>query len=156
MARLQLSTPDAGDILHVARWMRAQDLRELRAIRGGDLDVRGILEASVRASQESWVAITPYGEPVAIFGLTPVSLLGGQACPWMLGTDTLVQYGRDVVVLGRRFARQWNSRYDQLFNYVDARNLRSIAWLRHSGYAVFDAQPYGLNGEPFHRFERCT
>jgi hypothetical protein len=53
-------------------------------------------------------------------------------------------------------ADRWASRYDQLFNYVDARNLRSIAWLQHIGFQVFEPQPYGLEGLPFHRFERCA
>ena len=156
MARLQLSTPDAGDIAYVAQHMRTQDVHELRAMWGCDLDVHAVLRQSVRSSQECWVAITPYGEPVAIFGLAPVSLLGGLACPWMLGTPSLEHYGRDVVLFGKRYARQWTLQYDQLFNYVDARNLRAIAWLRHSGYTVFAAEPRGLNGEPFHRFERCA
>lgn len=74
----------------------------------------------------------------------------------MLGTPTLELYSRDVVVLGKRFAVEWGKQYDQLFNFVDARNLRSIAWLKNSGYNVFPSLPHGLNGERFHRFERCA
>ena len=108
------------------------------------------------ASEEVYVLTTPGGEPAAVFGVAPVSLLGGQGCPWVLGTETFMDYPRDIVVQGKRTVRRWGERYDQLFNYVDARNLRSIAWLRHIGFQVFEPQPYGIRGLPFRRFERCA
>ena len=156
MARLRLIPPSEADLRHIARHLRAGDMRELQATRGDDFDVVACLLASVAGSEVAHVAVTPYGEPIAVFGLAPISLLGGQGCPWMLGTETLNLYGRDVVLMGKHFARQWGQRYDTLFNYVDARNLRAVAWLRHSGYTLFKAEPRGVQGEPFHRFERCA
>ncbi len=157
MARLQFAKlVDTRDVRHIASNLRQCDRQELEAVHGPGLDFQDCLRTAVLASEECYVLVTPDGEPVALFGLAPVSLLGGLGCPWLLGTDAFMDYPRDIVVLGKRMVRKWSERYDQLFNYVDARNLRSIAWLQHIGFLVFEAQPYGLNGEPFRRFERCA
>lgn len=156
MARVRLIKPEADDLRYIAQHLRQHDVQELRAVHGPELDLLACLETAVASSEDAFVAVTTYGEPIAVFGVAPVSLLGGQGCPWMLGTDTLALYGRAIVALSREHVRRWGTKYDQLFNYVDARNLRSIAWLRHTGFMVFEPEPYGLQGEPFHRFERCA
>jgi hypothetical protein len=156
VARLRLIQPTEDDLREIGRNLREADRQELQATSEEAIDFPECLCTSVACSEIAYVAVAPDGTPVAVFGLAPVSLLGGVACPWMLGTPELERYGRDVVLLGKRFAREWCQKYDQLFNYVDARNTRAIAWLRHSGYTVFSPEPHGLFGEPFHRFERCT
>lgn len=156
MAKVRLGRPEADDLHYLAQHLRDADLLELRAVHGQDLDVQACLRTAVTSSEEAFVACTVYGEPIAVFGVAPVSLLGGQGCPWMLGTDTMDLYGREVVQLSRAHVKRWGLRYDHLFNFVDARNLRSIAWLRRIGFSLAEARPYGLAGEAFHRFERCT
>lgn len=156
MARLRLVEPTEADLRAIGHNLRAADRQELQALSDAEVDWAECLCTAVSFSEVAYVALTPDGTPVAVFGLAPVSLLGGQACPWMLGTPELQRYGRDVVLLGKRFAREWGHKYDQLYNYVDARNTRAIAWLRHSGYTVFSPEPRGVHGEPFHRFERCA
>jgi len=156
VAKVKLAKPDADDLRYLAQHLRADDAQELRAVHGSELDLLECLHTAVESSEEAYVAVTAYGEPIAVFGVAPVSLLGGQGCPWMLGTDTLELYGRAIVQLSRQHVARWGLKYDQLFNYVDARNLRSIAWLRHTGFSIFKAEPYGVDGLPFHRFERCT
>ncbi len=156
MARLVFAPVESRAVRHIARNLRQHDVQELQAVHGPELDLQDCLRTAVLASEECHVLTTRHGEPVALFGLAPVSLLGGQGCPWLLGTDTFMAHPRDIVVLGKRKVLEWSQRYDQLFNYVDARNLRSIAWLQHIGFQVFEPRPYGLEGLPFHRFERCT
>lgn len=156
MARVRLIQPEANDLRYLAQHLRTDDVNELCAVHGPGLDLLACLETAVASSEESFVAVTASGEPIAVFGVAPVSLLGGQGCPWMLGTDTLMLYGRDVVTLSRQHVARWGLKYDQLFNYVDARNVRSLAWLRHTGFMIFEPEPYGRQGEPFHRCERCT
>lgn len=156
VARVQLRRPEAAYLRHIAHNLRTADARELQAVHGPDLDLEQCLVTAVASSEEAHVAFTAKGEPFAVFGVAPVSLLGGQGCPWLLGTDVMRGYGRDIVVLSREHVARWGLRYPELFNYVDARNLRAIAWLRHTGFTIHPARPYGLAGEPFHRFERCT
>lgn len=156
MARLQFVRPEVRDVLHIARNLRQHDRMELQAVHGPDLDFGDCLRVCVLASEECHVLTAPGGEPVALFGLAPVSLLGGMACPWLLGTDAFTDYPRDIVVLGKRMVQRWGRRYDQLVNYVDARNVRSLAWLQHIGFRVFAPEPWGVEGLPFHRCERCA
>lgn len=155
-ARVQFLSPDESDLEHIARHLRDQDLAELMAVHGPDLDVLRCLRVSVAASQYCQVAVTAWGEPVALFGLAPVSLLTSQACPWMLGTDGMHQFGRELVVLGGRYVQVWGRQYRCLFNFVDTRNTRAIRWLRRMGFEIQPAVPHGAMGLPFHRFERCT
>ena len=155
MSKVQLVKPVLDDLGYLAQHLRDADRQELAAVHGVGLDLLRCLQTAVRSSEEAWVAVTAYGEPIAVFGLAPVSLLGGIGCPWMLGTDVVDLYAREVVRLSRQHVARWSRRYSLLFNYVDARNLRSIEWLRHTGFTILPAQPYGQHGEPFHRFERC-
>jgi hypothetical protein len=39
-----------------------------------------------------------------------------------------------------------------LENVVDARNTKSIRWLRRMGFEVLPAAPLGVEGRPFHLF----
>jgi hypothetical protein len=156
VAKVHLFRPDARDLAHIAANLRISDADELLAVHGPRLDIERCLNHAFDVSDEAHVALTGYGEPMAVFGVAPVSLLGGQGCPWMLGTDTLDLYGRAIVTLSRQHVARWSLRYSELFNYVDARNLRSIAWLRRTGFTIGPAAPWGVQGLPFHRFGRCT
>jgi hypothetical protein len=156
VARLKFSPVTDAAVKHIAKNLRINDVQELRAVLGNDMDAYECLIKSVAVSEECHVLTTHLGEPVALFGLAPVYLLNGQGCPWLLATDGLMDHPRDIVMLGKRKVLEWGKRYDKLFNFVDARNLRSIAWLKHIGFTVLDPEPFGVEGLPFHRFERCA
>ena len=155
MAKVRLVQPSECGLRLIAQRLRQADRQELAAVHGWDIDLLGCLQTAVSASEEAFVALAS-DEPIAVFGVAPVCLLGGLGCPWLLGTDAMDKHGREIVTLSRQHVARWGQRYTCLFNYVDARNGRSIAWLRHTGFTVWPAEPRGLHGEPFHRFERCT
>jgi len=155
VAKVRLVIPGAHHLRLIAQRLRQADRQELAAMHGAGLDLLECLQTAVSASEEAFVALAG-DEPIAVFGVAPVCLLGGMGCPWLLGTDAMDRRGREIVTINRQHVARWGQRYTCLFNYVDARNLRSIAWLRHTGFIVWPAEPRGLNGEPFHRFERCT
>ena len=154
MARVQLYCPDESSLVYIAENLRHADADELRATHGADVDFKQCLRVAVAISEEVHCAYTAVGEPFAVFGIAP-ALIDGQGIPWMLGTDIIALYGREVVALSRAHVARWGLKYPCLFNYVDARNLRSIVWLRRTGFSILDAAPYGVEGLPFHRFERC-
>lgn len=156
VGRLLLTPVTSEHLAFLATHLRDADVQELRASQGDSLCMLAILQQSVTVSAECWVATTQAGEAVAVFGVAPIPQAAGYAAPWMLGTDTLARHGKDIVQLGKRFAERWGAEYDRLINFVDTRNIKSIAWLRHSGYSVRPAQPHGVNGELFHLFERCA
>lgn len=156
MVKAQLCKPEFEDLQHIAENIRPSDLRELQAVHGFDVDVLGILVRAVNGSVESKVAITAFGEPIALFGVACTSLLTGSGCPWLLGTPELDKRGREIVAITRDCVSRWGAQFNKLENYVDARNNRSIVWLKRSGFTMAEAKPYGREGMLFHRFERCT
>lgn len=156
MAKLNLVPCTRGALRHIAHYLRQADVDELSATREGAFNEYAVLLESTAISEVIHIAETPYGEPIAVFGLAPIHWAENTGCPWMLGTDKLQDYPRDVITLGKQFAIEWGKKYSMLTNCVDARNTKSIAWLKHSGYEVLPAMPYGPKGMLFHPFQRCT
>jgi len=111
----------------------------IHGIDADDLGVRlSLLRASVAASRagECWAAHDAVsGEPVAVFGVAPTSWIDNEAAPWLLGTEALPRYGRDLVAMGRDAVSDWSQRW-RLVNRVDARNAVSVRWLRRVGFDI--------------------
>lgn len=154
MGKVSFRSIQPGDIEHIADNLREADVQELRASKGEDRSLRGILTRAVALSTHLWVTVADDGEPVAIYGVAPISLLEGIGSPWFVSTDRAYEYPRTLIVEGKRYLAEMQSAYSHLVNYVDARNDKSIRWLRRLGFTVHAAKPYGLNGEPFHKFEK--
>lgn len=94
------------------------------------------------------------GEPVMMWGIVKESLIGNVGVPWMLATKRLDEVA--VIFLRRCKAplREAMNRYDRLFNYVDARNTRTIRWLKWLGFKLAEKPvPYGFSNLPFYKFE---
>lgn len=92
------------------------------------------------------------GEVVAIFGVCR-SVVAGVGTPWMVGTDKLDLCWRALVEDARFFVQVFLEAYPVLLNVVDARNAKSIRWLKRLGFKVNAPEPMGLAGELFHVFE---
>lgn len=154
MVDLRPATVD--DIWWVASRLRAADLAELQALHGTGVDVQRVLWRAVRVSDIGMAAIAPGGEPIALCGVAPVSLVSGEGSPWMLGTDQVERQARAAVVIGRHLVTEWAQQYRLLQNWVDARNRVSVRWLARIGFTIHPAEPYGAQHLPFHRFSRCA
>lgn len=141
-----------GDVSHVAARLRVADQDELRAALGTD-DFERVIAFSVGTSLQGQTMQAPDGEPIAVMGLTPISLLSGVGSPWMLGTERTYSFPGALVREGRRYIQDMRRLCPYLVNYVDARNVLSIRYLSRLGFAIRDAQPFGAAGLPFHRFE---
>lgn len=98
------------------------------------------------------VAALVDGEVVCVFGVRRLTILGATGIPWMLGTDALDRHARELLNLGRYYLGVQMQTFRVLTNWVDARNTRSIRWLRKLGFQVFEPEPYGKAGLPFCRF----
>jgi hypothetical protein len=139
-----------ADAAVLERTLRPTDRAEVIAASGPD--VLRTLEQSIRLSTDCWAAEID-GELIALLGVAPVSLLSGIGSIWLLGTPRMTRV-RSLT----RFARDYlrlilTTEYPVLMNYVDARNTRSIRWLKRLGFTVHAAEPYGAAGLPFHKFE---
>lgn len=135
--------------------LRGADRDELIAASGSDVlgQLREAVELSRgRLGQMAFVAEHD-GEIVALFGFVPASALSGTAYPWLVGTPGLARVPGMLNRLSRAYCSAVLGEYPLLFNHVDARNKTSIAWLKRLGFEVGEAQPFGVEGLPFHRFE---
>lgn len=142
MSRAVLLPPSPAAVEWVATRLRRADVDEMALIHGVDADdlcVRlSLLRASVAASRagECWAAHdAATSEPVAVFGVAPTNWIDNEAAPWLLGTEALPRYGRDLVAMARDAVEDWSQRWS-LVNRVDARNDVAVRWLRRVGFDV--------------------
>lgn len=143
--------PTAADIEHLAANLRSADHDELMASHGDD--VLGAVRHAVHVSTHCW-AMHVCGELALIGGAAPVSLLGGIGSPWMLGAAHLDQVPGALTRMGIQYRDICLEAYPHLVNFVDARNVKSIRWLRRIGFTISDYPvPYGVHGMPFYKFE---
>lgn len=90
--------------------------------------------------------------PFSMFGCTPVEFVGTKGLIWMLATEELYTVRLEFLRYSRHFVDILLQDYPILFNYVDARNVKSIIWLKRIGAEIKEAKPHGVDGLPFHYF----
>jgi len=93
------------------------------------------------------------GKLANMFGVSPINFVQGIGSPWMLATPEFDRHPRAVIRHCRRYIPPMLAVFPHLVNHVDARNVRSVAWLRWLGFEMHDPEPYGPYGVPFHKFE---
>lgn len=136
--------------LAVAGRLRAADRDEAWAL-GRHSPVEAVVR-SCAVSAEAWAFLAD-GVPLAVFGVAPCPGHPGVASPWLLGADGVERHARPFLALGRPFVARWLLEHGRLYNVVDARNRRSIRWLRRLGFAFHPAVPVGPDRIPFLPFE---
>lgn len=75
-------------------------------------------------------------KPEAMFGAVPVSMVGGRAIVWMLGTDEVYRHGRALMALGPKIVDDMLSTFRSLENVVSVDNSRAIRFLARMGFHV--------------------
>lgn len=151
MGEVTFRRPEPVDALILAATMRQLDYDEVVAASGP-----GVPETLHRslAYSTSAVAADLDGKLLALFGIAPAGLLSDTAAPWCLATPALEAKAGMLTRVARGYFRAARRDYPRLVNYVDARNLPSIAWLKIMGFAVSpEPVPFGWAHLPFHRFE---
>jgi hypothetical protein len=149
--RFETVRPTPEGIAYVAENMRSADRAEVYAS-CGSRDVYAILRRCVNGSASACMAISASGVPIAIGGVTTVSLLSNIGSPWLLATDDLQLHRSALVLLGRKYTAAMLEQYECLENAVDARNATSVAWLQRIGFKLADPAPAGALGLPFRKF----
>jgi hypothetical protein len=113
--------------------MRQADVAECRAL---GRTPKEALRMGLRMSLYALSAIEDDGAVTAMFGLTVVSALGGVARPWFLGTDRVFMHPRELLCIGRKVVRWWNSEFSHLENIVAVDNHAAIRLLMHWGATI--------------------
>lgn len=153
MDKLLFREVRSGDIEHVASQLRPADRDELIASAGPQVAPLDILARAVMNATQCWTATAQDHEPCMVFGVNPLDLLSGMGAPWALATERVFEYPGALVQSGRRYIATMSQHHPHLLNFVDARNTRSVRWLRRMGFRIHPAQPHGALRLPFHKFE---
>lgn len=109
------------------------------------------LTLSAGVSRETWAGRAD-GRAVCIFGVGTRFALDTVGVPWLLGTPEIRQHKRLFLRASKVWVSDRARQYSVLENWVDSRHTRAVKWLRWLGFTIEDAQPYGPDGVPFHRF----
>lgn len=150
MARIIARPAEAADATFLAPRLRFADVREIEAA-FGPVDVADALRASVRRSLRAWTA-TLDDEPLFIGGVGAVSFTGGVGSPWLVASEAARRYPAGLTRVAKGFVPDMLALFPKLENWVDERNTESVAWLARLGFTMYDPEPYGPQGLPFHRF----
>jgi len=149
-ARWHVRPSMPSDCEVVAEGMKEADRLEIWASnRSTPFDA---LRKGLERSAVCWTGVWR-GRPMGMCGCISMGLVGRVGSPWMLTTDEITQAALPFWRENRRYLSGLMERYDLLFNYVDARHATSIRWLRRLGFSIGPAEPFGVDGLPFHRFE---
>lgn len=114
------------------------------------------LGASLALSSHAYAVLDRTGEPVAMFGAAPHPL-PGVGIVWMLGTDGIDREAHAIARKTRRYFTELTEAYPvALWNFIDARNTKSMRWLRWGGFRMIGETALGPDGHPFHIFARSA
>lgn len=147
MIEILPATPDHA--VDLAPRLRPRDIAEIEASSGRPaLDV---LAESINRALWSEALIVD-GCVEALGGLGTLSMMFGPGVPWLVGSNRMNERKRWFLMQSRRQVDRMLASYDQLVNFVDARNGPAILFLRWLGFTLDEPVPWGHAGLPFHRF----
>jgi hypothetical protein len=123
-----ICTEDIDRLLDIK--LRKSDCDEARAALG--LDSIDALLFSI--SESSWTkVIEADGEIIGVFGLVKTNSMG---VPWLVGTDKLTKYKRDLMRIPKQVIKDMLKECGVLSNFVDVRNVTTIRWLKRLGFEL--------------------
>jgi len=135
-----------ADVIKLQGKLRVADEQECQAV--AHISADEALQLSFDHSQLVWTGFID-DEPILMFGAGGVVPYG---VPWLLATDRIIEVGHQVLRRSRQYIHQMLGLYSYLENFVDAKNLISIKWLKWCGFHVEHPVYYGMNEKLFHRF----
>lgn len=136
---------------YVAANMRQADIDEIWA-QSMARPLKG-LQFGVKMSTSCWTIMRDENEPVSIFGVGAISMIGGRGAPWLLSTDNVLKLSIPFLKGCKDYVNLMLDQFPKLENMIDARNKVSIRWLKWMGFDILDAKPSGPFQVPFHTFK---
>lgn len=147
--KVEIRQPTQADADTLIANIRHDDRQELEASHG---DYRKAIQVSFNKSQHKW-AVYADGQFVCLFGMHQLGLLSDTSIIWMLGTDLIEKYKGAFIRYSREYIQAMLKVSPVLTNYCDVRSSKTVRWLKLMGFTFFNAEPYGVKGYPFYRFE---
>lgn len=139
-----------GHVMDFAPTVRDADRQEIEVAAG--ISPEQALRLSLLRSTEAWSG-TVDGQVACMFGVGPISLLGGIGCPWLIAGELVQRHAVAFLRRNKAMVAGWSQMFPELRNAVDVRNTVAIRWLRWLGFTILPPAPYGVKRLPFHPFE---
>ncbi len=149
MERVKIIPSNLMHAVFIAENVRDEDREEMWA---------ATLQTPGRALRMGWLysdqCLTGMidGKPVCMWGVLGESFVTNHGTPWMVAAKGIDDNAMMFLRHCKGPVMDLLRGYDTLENYVDARNTRSITWLKWLGFTVEEPRPYGALNMPFHRF----
>jgi hypothetical protein len=147
----EIVTAHRDHIPLIAARVREADRQELWA--SGLHGASEVMHQGIDISEVAWTGLID-GVPVCMFGVAPVTVIGGLGRPWMVGTDMLDKHQMVFLRRCREYVDFMLQMYPVLENYVDARNVQAVKWLMWLGFSFSEPELMGPFSLPFCRFEK--
>ena len=148
---LSITEPTPQDAAELALSLRDGDKAELEALNYTDHEA-AILE-SVKVSARCW-AVRYGGKILFIAGVAPVAPGSPVGAVWLLGSVLMGRHKKLLTRLVKGYLPKMHEVCPVLLNYVYAKNIVSVRWLKGMGFNVNAPTPYGPKGALFHYFEK--
>jgi hypothetical protein len=143
-SEVSFRTPEWHEIVDLAGRLKESDVAEIDAAYAMEpLDAI----TSLRGSDVTGAYID--GRLEVIYGVNAADYDANMAAVWMLSSDVLHRHAKRLIRLGRQWLDEQQARHGVLFNFVDARAVRTLSWLRRMGFSFTDVPQYGARGLPF-------
>lgn len=97
------------------------------------------------------VAVLADGQPAAVFGVMPVSMISGEGVVWLLGTERFYDCRRAMLRIGPQIIAGMMRDFRSVSNIVSTDNVRAIRFLRWLGFSV-SSEVETHRGVAFHPF----
>jgi len=150
---LQFRPAELSDATVLGPILRSADRLEIQASVGRP--PTDTLREGIASSDPCWAVLTPGGALMALFGVVPDAGATRSGMIWLLGSDELAKHQFAVLRSSRLWVARLQEQYDQLWNYVDARNDLHLNWLRWCGFRFVElVECHGVERRPFWRIER--
>lgn len=146
---IHMRRAEIGDAALIAENLRECDRLEIEA--STPMNPSESIAQSIAASAACWTAVKD-GAPIAVLGVTPISIMRGIGSPWLIGTMECDRVFVPFVRLTRTYIPIMHSLFPVLENMVDARNVKSIRWLKRLGFVFGDAVEHSYSGMAFYPF----
>lgn len=150
MVRYEILPATEAHARELARTMRPADVAEVDASTG--VSPLEALLASLVVSRDPMTGLAD-GRVVCMFGVSTPVVLSTHGYIWLLSSVEVDAHSRAFLRMSHAYVQRARLYYDQLENWVDARHVVAIRWLRWLGFTLYPAEPFGVRGLPFHRFD---
>jgi hypothetical protein len=128
--------------------LRTEDFDEVFALTGKSPHLA--LMEDWEMSSRRWIIFNKNAQAVAVLGIRPSYQFSDDGSPWLLGTEGLNKISKFFLKISNPIIEEMSRGFRTLSNYIDARYVKTVRWMKWLGFTIEEAEPFGELGLPFH------